>query len=407
MAKKNERTPLKKGKAQFTLIGQVKINDYTFDLEHTYESGWTSNIMNLNVDCGNGNAVYAEMSGGYFPKKYNKTNQIYVHGVAKDENDKTIDDYDNSFTIDWEDRNDEDILETIGQNCFITVGIEKDEKGNTYYKKFLTEYDAVKYISEHLTDGTVVNVKGNISYETDGEKTYIKKKITSVALSKAEPDKFKATFSQTILLDDGSIGKIDKEKNTIGMSVYVVDYIGKPKINGKKLEVKKNFAIPVNMEFAIGDNSELLAKQLSKLFKAKKNEIIEITVDGTFIEGGSIINITTDDIPSDIKELIELGLLSEEEALKACAVGNTSRERRMVISRPSIAYTGEGEDRKPTIPRDAKKYTSDDIVFFSTYLATLDDNDENEEISSSDEDMVEILGDDDDDELAALLSELS
>ena len=369
---KNELMPLKKGKASFTLIGKAKINDYTFDLDHEYDSGWTSNNMNIGIDCGDGNVVYAEMSGGYFPAKYNRDNKVYVHGVKVDDNGKNVDDYQNTFTIDWDDRNDSSILETIGKGCFITVGIEKDEKGNTFYKDFLTEYDAVQYLSEHLADETVVNVKGIISYETDGEKVYIKKKINNIALSKAESDKFKATFVQTILLDDGSIGKPDKEKNTIPMSVYVVDYIGKPKINGQKIEVKKNFAIPVNMEFGIGENAELAVKQLSKFFKAKKNEIIEMTVEGNLIEGGSIVNITTDDIPDDIKELIEMGFYSEEEALAKCAVGNTSREKRMIITKPSITYIGEGDNRKPTVSRDDKKYKPTDLQFFSAYLATLD-----------------------------------
>ena len=369
---KNELMPLKKGKASFTLIGKAKINDYTFDLDHEYDSGWTSNNMNIGIDCGDGNVVYAEMSGGYFPAKYNRDNKVYVHGVKVDDNGKNVDDYDNTFTIDWDDRNDSSILETIGKGCFITVGIEKDEKGNTFYKDFLTEYDAVQYLSEHLADETVVNVKGVIAYETDGEKVYIKKKINNIALSKAESDKFKATFVQTILLDDGSIGKPDKEKNTIPMSVYVVDYIGKPKINGQKIEVKKNFAIPVNMEFGIGENAELAAKQLSKFFKAKKNEIIEMTVEGNLVEGGSIVNITTDDSPDDIKALIEMGFYSEEEALAKCAVGNTSREKRMIITKPSITYIGEGDNRKPTVSRDDKKYKPADLQFFSAYLTTLD-----------------------------------
>ena len=388
---KNELMPLKKGKASFTLIGKAKINDYTFDLDHEYDSGWTSNNMNIGIDCGDGNVIYAEMSGGYFPAKYNRDNKVYVHGVKVDDNGKNVDDYENTFTIDWDDRNDSSILETIGKGCFITVGIEKDEKGNTFYKDFLTEYDAVQYLSEHLADETVVNVKGVISYETDGEKVYIKKKINNIALSKAESDKFKATFVQTILLDDGSIGKPDKEKNTIPMSVYVVDYIGKPKINGQKIEVKKNFAIPVNMEFGIGENAELAAKQLSKFFKAKKNEIIEMTVEGNLIEGGSIVNITTDDIPDDIKELIEMGFYSEEEALAKCAVGNTSREKRMIITKPSITYIGEGDNRKPTVSRDDKKYKPTDLQFFSAYLATLDldnpsdnnDNGANDDTDSS------------------------
>lgn len=393
---KNELMPLKKGKASFTLIGKAKINDYTFDLDHEYDSGWTSNNMNIGIDCGDGNVVYAEMSGGYFPAKYNRDNKVYVHGVKVDDNGKNVDDYENTFTIDWDDRNDSSILETIGKGCFITVGIEKDEKGNTFYKDFLTEYDAVQYLSEHLSDEIVVNVKGVISYETDGEKVYIKKKINNIALSKAESDKFKATFVQTILLDDGSIGKPDKEKNTIPMSVYVVDYIGKPKINGQKIEVKKNFAIPVNMEFGIGENAELAAKQLSKFFKAKKNEIIEMTVEGNLVEGGSIVNITTDDIPDDIKELIEMGFYSEEEALAKCAVGNTSREKRMIITKPSITYIGEGDNRKPTVSRDDKKYKPTDLQFFSAYLATLDLDNPNDNNDNGVNDDTNSSGDDED-----------
>ena len=393
---KNELMPLKKGKASFTLIGKAKINDYTFDLDHEYDSGWTSNNMNIGIDCGDGNVVYAEMSGGYFPAKYNRDNKVYVHGVKVDDNGKNVDDYENTFTIDWDDRNDSSILETIGKGCFITVGIEKDEKGNTFYKDFLTEYDAVQYLSEHLADETVVNVKGIISYETDGEKVYIKKKINNIALSKAESDKFKATFVQTILLDDGSIGKPDKEKNTIPMSVYVVDYIGKPKINGQKIEVKKNFAIPVNMEFGIGENAELAAKQLSKFFKAKKNEIIEMTVEGNLVEGGSIVNITTDDIPDDIKELIEMGFYSEEEALAKCAVGNTSREKRMIITKPSITYIGEGDNRKPTVSRDDKKYKPTDLQFFSAYLATLDLDNPNDNNDNGANDDTDSSGNDED-----------
>lgn len=402
MAEKNT-TALKKGKATFNFIGKAKVNDYTFDLDHTYDSGWTSNIMNIGIDCGNGNIVFAEMSSGYFP---NKENKINVHGVKQDENNKTVDDYDNKFTIDWEDRNDKDILETIARGDFITVGIEKDEKGNTFYKSFITAYDAVEYLSEHLADETVVNVRGNIVYETDGERVYIKKKITSFVLSKCEPEKYKATFTQTILLDDGSIGKPDKTKNTIPVSAYVIDYIGKPKINGKKIEVKQNFTIPVTYELEINENPELTARQIAKLYKAKKNEIIEITVEGNLVEGGSIVNITEDDIPDDIKELIELGLYTEEEALAKCAVGNTSREKRMIITKPAITYVGEGETRKPTASRDTKKYKSNDLSFFEAYLATLNLDDAEAEETTDDID-VTTDAEDEDDDLLNLLNDLA
>lgn len=404
MTKNDTAIVLKKGAATFSIIGKSKINDYTYDLEHEYDSGWTSNIMNIGIDCGNGNTVYTEMSGGYFPPKYKKDNVIYVHGITEDENGKKKEDFDNSFTVNWEDRFDETILETVANSCFITVGIEKDDKEKTFYKKFLTEYDAVRYISEHLENDTVVTASGKIVYESDGENTYIKKKINNIALSKAEEDSFKATFKQTILIDSDSIGKIDKEKNTIPMSVYVVDYVGKPKINGKKITVKKNFAFPVNMEFAISENTDLTANQLSKFFKAKKNEIIELTVVGNIVEGATIVNITDDDIPDDIKELIELGLYSEDEAKAKCAIGNNNREKRMIITKPAITYVGEDDNRKPTVAIDRNKYKPKDIALYSLYLTTLDTNNEN--IKGKDYEEFTPDNNDEDDELMALLDDL-
>ena len=399
MAKEIVKTPLKKGKANFILIGEAKVNDYTFSMDNTYESSsWTDNKLNLGVDCGNGNTVYAEMSGGYFP---NVDSQIYVHGIKEDANGKT-EDFENRFSVDWEDRFDNDILETVADSCFITVGITKDDKDKIVYKKFLSGYDAVYYLSKHLENGMVVCIKGNMAYETDGEHTYIKKKITSITLSKAEPKDYKATFTQTILLDEHSVGKeIDKEKNTLNISAYCVDYIGKPKIDGKKIEVKKNFAIPVNFEYALDGDKDIVAKQLKTYFKAKKNEVIELTVLGNIVEGATIVNVTLDDIPDDIKELIELNYYTEEEALKACAVGNSSREKRMIIVKPTIAINGN--DKKiPTVAINKEKYNVNDLEFFNDYLASLDtdDSDDNYETIEPTSD------DDEDDDFMALLNDI-
>ena len=399
MAKEIVKTPLKKGKANFILIGEAKVNDYTFSMDNTYESSsWTDNKLNLGVDCGNGNTVYAEMSGGYFP---NADSQIYVHGIKEDANGKT-EDFENRFSVDWEDRFDNDILETVADSCFITVGISKDDKDKIVYKKFLSGYDAVYYLSKHLENGMVVCIKGNMAYETDGEHTYIKKKITSITLSKAEPKDYKATFTQTILLDEHSVGKeIDKEKNTLNISAYCVDYIGKPKIDGKKIEVKKNFAIPVNFEYALDGDKDIVAKQLKTYFKAKKNEVIELTVLGNIVEGATIVNVTLDDIPDDIKELIELNYYTEEEALKACAVGNSSREKRMIIVKPTIAINGN--DKKiPTVAINKEKYNVNDLEFFNDYLASLnvDDSDDNYETIEPTSD------DDEDDDFMALLNDI-
>ncbi len=393
MAKTKERKALKKGKAAFNLIGRVKVTDKTFNLDNSYDSGWTDNSMYVGVDCGNGNTVYAEMRSGFFPDKDN-----VIRAYSKDEKDDAG--KSKSVEIAWEDRLDESLYDSISDSSFLTVGVEKDVKDKTVYKKFLTAYDAVEYLNEHLEDGMIVNVKGTIGYNEYEGNVSTKKEITSIVLSKIDDEAdFKATFSQTILVDSKSIGKKNDDKGTMELVAYVVDYVGKPKIDGEKIEVKKNVTYPKTFEVAINENPEITAKMLQKFFKPKKGKITEITVTGNLVEGGSTVNITEDDIPDDIKELIEMGLYSEEEAEKKIAVGNGNRERRMIIVKPDITYVGTGDDRKPTVAFEDGKYDEDDLYFYEQALldagvepSSDDDTDsESEETSSEDDDLLAML----------------
>ena len=394
MAKTKERKALKKGKATFNLIGRVKVTDKTFNLDNSYDSGWTDNSMYVGVDCGNGNTVYAEMRSGFFPDKDN-----VIRAYSKDEKDDAG--KSKSVEIAWEDRLDESLYDSISDSSFLTVGVEKDVKDKTVYKKFLTAYDAVEYLNEHLEDGMIVNVKGTIGYSEYEGNVSTKKEITSIVLSKIDDEAdFKATFSQTILVDSKSIGKKNDDKGTMELAAYVVDYVGKPKIDGEKIEVKKNVTYPKTFEVAINDeNPEITAKMLQRFFKPKKGKITEITVTGNLVEGGSTVNITEDDIPDDIKELIEMGLYSEEEAEKKIAVGNGNRERRMIIVKPDITYVGTGDDRKPTVAFEDGKYDEGALYFYEQALldagaepSSDDDTDsENEETSSEDDDLLAML----------------
>ena len=397
MAKGKERKALKKGKASFNLIGRVKVTDKTFNLDNSYDSGWTDNSMYVGVDCGGGNVIYAEMRSGFFPDKDN-----VIRAYSKDEKDD--EGKSKSVEIAWEDRLNESLYDSISDLSFLTVGVEKDVKEKTVYKKFLTAYDAVDYLNEHLEDGMIVNVKGTLGYSEYEENVSTKKDITSIVLSKVEDEKdFKAVFSQTILVDSKSIGKKNEEKNTIELSAYVVDYVGKPKIDGEKIEVRKNVVFPKLFEVAINENPEITAKMLQKFFKPKKGKVAEITVTGNLVEGGSTVAITEDDIPDDIKELIKMGLYSEEEAEKKIAVGNNgNREKRMIILKPDITYVGKDENRKPTVAFEDAKYDEDDLYFYEQAINEAFANSENADISemesgdtdedtSEDEDLLAML----------------
>lgn len=380
MAKKTDKNPLKKGVSQFNLVGKVKINDNTFALDtESQTSDYIYSRANIGIDTGNG-VVFSSLMGGYFATK---DNVVYVHGVKKNDAGKEVSDYDNRFTIDWEDRFDDAILETVGDDCFIKIGIEKTSKGKTFTKKFLSAYDAIEYLSEHLTEDMVVNVSGNLQYQYYNDSVSVQKNIKSIYLSTKDENDFKAEFRQTILLDSDSVGKLDKEKNTYPIDCYVVDYVGK--LDGN--EIKQNVVMPKTFYFDVLDveNPDKTKKLLDKFFKpTKKNKILELGVIGSFCEGGVISTATLDDLDDDVKIMLEAGMLTEEEALAKYTTGE--RERRMVIKQ-FITRNDSNDSDKPhlVIMKDEDKYTVDDLVFISQFIDS-DDTDEPEEVEEVDTD---------------------
>lgn len=366
MSKEKEITIIKGKKAEFNLVGKAKVSGFTFktDLESD-KSDWIYNQMNLGVECGKEGTIYADLMGGYGSER---ENVVFVHGKKKGDNGQDQDDFDNMFQIDWEDRLDEDNFESIGDRCFITVGLEKDDKDKTVYKKFLSPYDAIQYISENLEDGTVVNVKGDLVYKKYKDNYTVTKEIKSIALSNATEDKFKATFTQTIFVESDAIGKPDKETMTIPVTGYVMGFF--KELNGDKITRKVkgkekdgcNLPVVRTFDVEIAEEKENTMKFL-KQFKAKSKKVTEITVEGIFTKGSvNTVEVGEEDIPDDIKELIELGVIDKDEVVGKMAFANGGRKpERMIIKKPFISMVESNGNKVPKIDRTADKYGEDDL----------------------------------------------
>ena len=353
--------------SSFNLIGKPVIGDYTYKLdERSEKSNWVYNALNLAVDCGeSAGVIYAEMLGGY---SENGENKIFAHGKDENEND----DFSKSIEVDWDDRFNEDVLEEIGRMSFIRIGLEKTSDGKTYYKDFLSSYDAIAYVKEHLTEDMIINVRGNLKYSTYNDNVQVRKNITSIVLSKVDdPANFKATFTQSILIDkdSASLKNVDKNKGVMFVDARVLDYV--KEING--VEVRGQYPFNKTFEFEMDFEKEKQCKMIvDKLFKVKKG-ITQITMEGKFVESGAVVTATLDDVPDDIKELIEMGVYTEEEALASCTA-NGSKERRMILCRPQIKLVGE--DKKPVIQKFEERYTEEDLVLDYLYQ----NNDTNDEV---------------------------
>ena len=352
--------------SNFTLIGKPVINDYTFKIDEKSEnSNWIYNALNLGIDAGEKfGTVYAEMMAGYGEES---PNQIYAHGKKDDGSD----DFDKQIVVDWEDRLNSKVLEEIGELSFISIGLEKTSDGKTFYKKFLSAYDAIAYVKEHLTENMVLNVKGNLKYSIYNDNVQVRKNITSIALSKVDDSaNYKAAFTQTILIDkdSASLKNIDKDKGVMYVDAKVLDFL--KEYNGIKLVNAKGEAkggqYPYNkqFEFAMDFSNEAACKKImDKLFKVKKG-VTQITFEGDFIEGGAVVTATLDDLPDDIKDLVAMGVYTEEEACAKCTA-NGSRERRMVLKKPQIKLVGD--DKVPVIQMFPERFTEEDLVLDYLY----------------------------------------
>lgn len=370
MAKKEKKILEKKNWSNsFMLIGEAKPNQYTYKLDtKSDKSDWIYNQLNLGVYCGETcGTVNAELMGGYGAER---DNVVYVHG--KDEDGR--DDFDNRFTIDWDDRFDEEILESVGDLCFLTVGLEKDKNDNVYYKKFLTPYDMIAYVSENLEKDMVINVKGNLKYSMYNDSVQVKKEINSIVLSKVDdPSKYRARFTQTMLLTKDSVGKPDKDTGILPIYANVLDYVKEYK--GK--EVRTNIPYNKMFEYELDlSNPELCKKVIDAVFKVKKG-VTEATFEGDLVEGGAVITATEDDLPDDIKALVSIGVFTLDEALAKCTV-NSGKERRMVIRKPVIKMVEDKDGNKtPVIQKFEQKYDEDDLIL-DFMFETEDENDETE-----------------------------
>lgn len=360
--------------SNFTLIGKPVINDYTFKIDEKSEkSNWVYNALNLGVDCGEKHGtVYAEMMGGYSEEGENR---IYAHGKKDDGSDN----FEEQVTVTWEDRFNEGVLETVGDLSFITVGLKKTNADKTFYEKFLSAYDAIAYIKEHLTSDMVINVRGNLKYSEYNGTVQVRKNITSIALSKAEDSsKYKATFTQSVLIDkdSASLKEIDKDKGVMFVNARVLDYV--KEING--VEVKGQYPYNKQFEFAMDFSNEAQCKKIyEKLFKVKKG-VTQVTFEGDFVEGGAVVTTTLDDLPDDIRDLVEMGVYTEEEACSKCTA-NGNRERRMVLKKPYIKLVGE--EKKPVIQVFAERYDEDDLYLDYVFKNKATNNAEAEEEEES------------------------
>jgi hypothetical protein len=305
------------------------------------------NKANINLNCGKDYLRFAQLMGGY---DIENPRQIYAYGKTND--GKT--DYNNQILVDWEDRLDEDLIETIGNDKLITVGLEKiissDNKESILYKKFLSPYDAVEYLKEHLKDGDVITVTGKLDYSRYADKTNCNKTITYIGITNRPQEEYKAIFRERVLIDKETFSNLKPtEDGLIELYVHSICYDN---------ESKKNYCIPhiIYLDPNKYDNLNTVVKFLKP---TKSNAVNVWGIEGHFANLTDEVDITIDDLSPDIQEMIELGF-TDFDAEKEKAINSGRTKEVKIFSKPATKKNDKGVQIKDL---DETTYTVDDIVY--------------------------------------------
>ena len=310
---------LQTGIAKFIAYGKASISSDTFP-ENTKESqsGYVYKRVAFPVKIGDTNSIYVQMMGGYSKKKP----VIYVFNKDTNAN----------MEIDWDLRDNEEVLKNVADFSYINVALEKDDKGKLIRKQFLSELDAIDYMSKHLNDGDDIYVSGNIEYQRYNGKISRSFNITSIGLTEKE-HALEAEMRQTYLLESTALPrdweKQLRENHEITVNAFVPQYIGKE--NGK--EIKKILAFPQQFAFqATDDNIENMIKVVERFLKVKKGVVRELALRNEIIHGYEKVKGEIKRNP-EVMELIELGIMTEEQLEQEETIGNRSVDK-VIFKRP-------------------------------------------------------------------------
>lgn len=348
MTQSNLETELHSGVSRFSAYGKVSISADTFPNDAVKAaSGYTYKRVSFPVSVGGNNTIYVQMMGGYSPKKP----VIYARNTDND-----------PIEVNWDLRTNENILENIADRSFVKVRLEKDADGKLIEKKFLSEFDAITYMADHLKDGQQVYIGGDVEYRHYNGQIQRSFNMTTVALDENEDREPSAQLSQTYLIDSTSVDRDWEdqleEKKQLVVNAYVPQYVGKHE--GK--QIKKTLAFPQQFVLKATDENMDKRKAIVKRFLLTDEDVVrELSLLCDLVDGyeESTGNVELSD---DLKELIKLGFMTKEAAEKQMTIGG-NRVRETVLVRPMLRRN----NGQPELMME-DKYAPEALVFLQAIM---------------------------------------
>jgi len=329
---------LEQTKGKFRLIGRVK----GISNDNAYREGFTKSdkeykSLQFFVETSPNNTVKVELFGM-------ERDQVIAYSSKEKKSKK----------IDWAKRlDDHGDYKVLGTACYL-----EDDGSNKKVRKVYPEFDAVPYIREHLKDGDVVRITGNIDFQKyqnrqgqDAVSNHFL--IASIAKLDEELDfddpKFKeeAKFEQDIVVNDVMA---DDETKKLYVNAKIIKYGGEIVDVTFTVDTEKYPKLAGNMakRLSFGDFITVYGLIINSVIYKESDEEIDESVSDEDDWGGD----------EDIKKSFENNYMREfVSELQITSVDSSSYEPKKykeedLISEGEDAFNGDIEDDEETTGDD-------------------------------------------------------
>ena len=394
------------GRNNFYMVGKVKINDNSLkDAEQKPGSSWLGVNTGFGLEIEEGNIIYPNIWGG----------RSLARGVLYGMNKETR----KSVQIPFEDKNNETILDTLIPSNFRYAQIEKGDDGKLVEYRFLDDIDYVNYLQENLKHDMEVIVTGRATYslgkpdEHGDMRIYKRYEISRVRLNETHETEdgeqvlnreHQASQNSTYLIDESALDKNWKKElendGKVRVNGLINHYFSQLPVGSNYEEFKKIASVrqPFYIIAKTDEEKDKMGKFIKAFLKVSGDSVNVMDVQLRINEGFETGNVGDIELSDDAKELIAIGMATEEE-LRSQLVVRGARTSELIFTRVNLQTIGEG-DNAQSVAVQKDLYTFDDLVFPEVEAGKLsstveDDDDFNDEPETTAPTKATDLSDDD------------
>lgn len=357
------------GRNNFYLVGKVKINDNSLKgAEQKPGSSWLGVNTGFGLEVEEGNIIYPNIWGG------RSLSKGVLYGMNK-ETRKPV-------QIPFEDKNDDKILDTLIPSNFRYAQIEKDEDGSLIERRFLDDIDFVEYLQDNLKHDMEVVVNGRATYslgkadEHGDMRIYKRYEISRVRLNETHENEdgeqvlnreHQASQQSTYLIDESALDKNWKKElendGKVRVNGLINYYFSQLPVGNGYEQFKKIASIrqPFYIIAKTDEEKEKMGAFIKAFLKVSGDSINVLDVQLRINEGFETGNVGEIELSDDAKELITIGMATEEE-LRSQLVVRGARTSELIFTKVNLQTVGEGENAEhKAVQKDL--YTFGDLVF--------------------------------------------